>query len=102
MGIPVPPLLCPDKVYFCLISMHDTLPFNLTVGWAQSYRLKVNTVANIAGRISHIGEVVLVTGGGDKPAIVEDNLFSLIRIEILAIFTIETSKRLPIQKVGCF
>lgn len=102
MGIPVPPLLGPDKGHFCLISMHNALPCNLTVCWAQSYRLKVNAVANFAGGISHIGEVVLVTRGRNEPTIVEDNLFILIRIEILAFFTIETSKRLSIQEVGCF
>ena len=100
MGIPVPSLLCPDKGYFCLISMHDPLPFNLAVGRAQGHHLKMNAVANIAGRIDRIGEVVLVTGGGDKAAITEDNFFSLIRIELLAFFTIETSKRFPIQKMG--
>jgi len=97
MSIPVPPLFGPDKGDFCLISMHNALPFNLAVSWAQSYRLKVNAVANFTGRISHIGEVVLVTGGRNKPTIVEDYLFRLIRIEILAFFTIETSKRLSIQ-----
>jgi hypothetical protein len=62
MGIPVPPLLRPDKGYFCLISMHGTLPCNLTVGWAQSYRLKMNTVASLAGSIGCAGEVVFVAG----------------------------------------
>ena len=101
MGIPVPPLLRPDKGYFCLVSAHDALPFNLAMGWAQRYRLKVNTIANIAGRIGNIEEVVFVTGGGGKAAIVEDDLFSLIRVEILAFFTVETSKRLSVQKMGC-
>ena len=82
--------------------MHHALPFNLAVGRAQSHRLKMNVVANIAGRIGHFGEVVLVTGGGDKAAIAEDNLFSLIGVELLAFFTIETSKRFSIQKMGCF
>ena len=102
VGIPVPPLLCPDKGYFCLISIHYALPFNLAVGRAQSHRLKMNAVADIAGRIGDIGEVVLVTGGGDKSAIAEDNLFSLIGVELLAFLTIETSKRFPIQKMRRF
>jgi len=62
MGIPVPPLLRPDKGYFRLISVHGTLPRNLAVGWAQSYRLKMNAVASLAGRIGYIGEVVFIAG----------------------------------------
>jgi len=62
MGIPVPPFLRPDKGYFHLISVHGALPCNLAVGWAQSYRLKMDAVASLAGRIGYIGEAVFVAG----------------------------------------
>jgi len=58
----------------------------------------MNAVAILAGGIGYIREVVPVTGRGDKPAVVEDDLFSLIRIERLAFFAIETGNVLPSRR----
>lgn len=67
---------------------------------SQGYRLKMDAVAIFAGRIGCIGEVVFVAGSWDKPTIVEDDLFSFIRIERMALFAIQTSKRFAVQKMG--